>query len=55
MPEVPGIKDMTFINLGLTDREEDHIVAVLQTLTDGFTTPYPDLNTYTGIVCQQSK
>jgi cytochrome c peroxidase len=23
-------------------------VTFLQTLTDGFTTPYPDINTYTG-------
>ena len=28
--------------------EEDQIVAFLQTLTDGFTTPFPDANTYTG-------
>jgi hypothetical protein len=46
---------MTFGNLGLTDGEEDQIVAFLQTLTDGFTTPYPDLDTYTGSVCQQPK
>jgi cytochrome c peroxidase len=28
--------------------EEDQIVAFLQTLNDGFTTPYPDIGTYTG-------
>ncbi len=28
--------------------EEDEIVAFLQTLSDGYTTPYPDVNTYTG-------
>jgi hypothetical protein len=32
----------------LTDTEENQIVAFLQTLTDGFTTPYPDINTFTG-------
>jgi cytochrome c peroxidase len=48
MPEVPNNMDMTVGNLGLTDQEENLIVAFLQTLTDGFTTPYPDINTYTG-------
>jgi cytochrome c peroxidase len=49
MPEVPGsTEDMTVGNLMLTDQEEDQIVAFLQTLTDGYTTPYPDINTYTG-------
>jgi cytochrome c peroxidase len=32
----------------LTDQEENQIVKFLQTLNDGYTTPYPDLNTYTG-------
>jgi len=48
MPEVPGTKDMTIGKLGLTDHEEDQLVAFLATLTDGFTTPFPDANTYTG-------
>jgi len=48
MPEVPNNIDMTTGNLGLTDQEEDQIVAFLQTLTDGFTRPYPNLDTYTG-------
>ena len=48
MPEVPGTKDMTIGKLGLTDHEEDQIVAFLKTLTDGYTTPFPDANTYTG-------
>jgi cytochrome c peroxidase len=48
MPEVPNNIDMTVGNLALTDQEEDQIVAFLQTLTDGFTTPYPDRNTFTG-------
>jgi cytochrome c peroxidase len=48
MPEVPGTKDMTIGKLGLTAHEEDQLVAFLQTLTDGFTTPFPDANTYTG-------
>jgi cytochrome c peroxidase len=48
IPEVPQTKDMTIGKLGLTDLEEDEIVAFLKTLTDGFTTPYPDSNTFTG-------
>ena len=39
---------MTTGNLGLTDKEEDQIVAFLQTLTDGFTRPYPNRDTFTG-------
>ena len=48
VPEVPQTKDMTVGSLGLTAAEEDQIVAFLQTLTDGFTKPYTDFNTYTG-------
>jgi cytochrome c peroxidase len=48
-PEVPQNLDMTTGNLGLTDTEENQIVTFLQTLNDGFTTPYPDINTYTGV------
>jgi cytochrome c peroxidase len=48
MPEVPNNIDMTVGNLALTDREEDLIVVFMKTLTDGFTTPYPDRNTFTG-------
>jgi cytochrome c peroxidase len=48
-PEVPGATvDMTIGSLGLTDKEEDQIVAFLKTLSDGHTRPYPDLTTYTG-------
>jgi cytochrome c peroxidase len=48
-PEVPGpTEDMTVGKLNLTDHEEDLIVIFLQTLTDGFTTPFPDRNTYRG-------
>jgi cytochrome c peroxidase len=47
-PEVTQNIDMTTGNLGLTDVEENQIVAFLMTLNDGFTTPYPDINTYTG-------
>ena len=47
-PEVPNNIDMTTGNLGLTDHEEDLIVAFLETLTDGYTRPYPDRDTYTG-------
>ena len=46
--EVPQNQDMTVGKLGLTDSEENQIVKFLQTLTDGFTTPYPDINTFTG-------
>ena len=48
MPEVVNNMDCTTGNLGLTDEEEDLIVIFLQTLTDGFTTPYPNINTFTG-------
>jgi cytochrome c peroxidase len=48
MPEVPNNIDMTTGNLGLTDQEENLIVTFMQTLTDGFTTPYPDITTFTG-------
>jgi cytochrome c peroxidase len=47
-PEVPNNIDMTVGDLDLTDHEEDLIVTFMQTLTDGFTTPYPDRNTFTG-------
>ncbi len=48
MPEVKNNIDMTTGKLGLTDREENQIVAFLQTLTDGFTRPYPDSDKFTG-------
>ncbi|MCU1296280.1 MAG: Cytochrome c peroxidase family protein [Acidobacteriaceae bacterium] len=48
MPEVKNNLDMTTGMLGLTDQEENQIVAFLQTLTDGFTTPYPNRDTFTG-------
>jgi cytochrome c peroxidase len=50
-PEVLNNEDMTVGKLGLTDTEENQIVAFLQTLTDGYNTPYPDINTFTG-TCQ---
>jgi cytochrome c peroxidase len=49
MPEVKNNLDMTVGMLGLNDTEENQLVAFLQTLTDGFTTPYPNINTYTGV------
>ncbi len=49
MPEVKNNLDMTTGNLGLSDMEENQIVAFLQTLTDGFTRAYPDINTFTGV------
>ncbi len=48
MPEVRNNMDMTTGNLGLTDEEENQIVAFLQTLTDGFTRPYANSDTFTG-------
>jgi hypothetical protein len=48
MPEVPATKDKTIGNLQLTGQEEDLIVIFLQTLTDGFTRPYANRDTFTG-------
>src|SRR5438309_5452559 len=48
MPEVKNNLDMTTGNLAMTDLEENQVVAFLQTLTDGFTKPYPNRNTFTG-------
>ena len=48
-PEVKNNEDMTIGKLGLSDQEENQIVAFLQTLTDGYTTPYPDINKFTGV------
>jgi hypothetical protein len=39
---------MTVGDLHLTDQEENQIVKFLQTLSDGYTIPYPDIKTYTG-------
>jgi cytochrome c peroxidase len=47
-PEVQNNKDMTIGMLNLSDHEEDLIVIFLQTLTDGFTRPYPNSDTFTG-------
>jgi cytochrome c peroxidase len=48
MPEVRNNLDHTVGMLGLTDHEEDLIVIFMQTLTDGFTKPYPNRDTFTG-------
>ena len=48
MPEVANNIDMTSGNLGLTDKEEDQVVTFLQTLSDGFTRPYLNSDTFTG-------
>ena len=48
MPEVPDNVDMTVGKIGLTNHEEDLIVTFLQTLTDGFIAPYPDIKAYSG-------
>jgi len=48
MKEVPNNLDTTTGMLGLTDHEEDQIVAFLETLSDGFTAPYPNSDTFTG-------
>jgi cytochrome c peroxidase len=47
-PEVTANLDMTIGKLGLSDGEENQIVAFLQTLTDGVTKPYTDFNTFEG-------
>src|SRR4029077_4078305 len=49
--EVPNqqIIDMTTGMLGLTDQEENQIVAFLQTLTDGFDPANPTVSTYKNI------
>jgi cytochrome c peroxidase len=47
-PEVSANMDMTIGKLGLTDQEENQIVKFLEMLNDGYTTPYPDINKYTG-------
>ena len=47
-PEVRNNIDMTSGNLGLTDEEENQIVVFLQTLSDGFTKPYPNRDAYKG-------
>jgi cytochrome c peroxidase len=57
MYEVPNNLDNTTGMLGLTDKEEDQIVAFLETLTDGFTAPYPNSDTFTGacMTCNPAK
>ena len=49
MPEVSNNLDMTIGMLGLSDAEENQLVAFLQTLTDGYTRPYPGINAFTGM------
>jgi cytochrome c peroxidase len=49
MPEVPNNVDTTTGSLGLTDQEEDQIVAFLQTLTDGYNPANPTVSTYKNI------
>jgi cytochrome c peroxidase len=49
VPEVPNNIDTTTGNLGLTDKEEDQIVKFLETLSDGFTRPYANSDTFTGV------
>jgi hypothetical protein len=48
-PEVLNNIDMTTGALGLTDTEENQIVAFLQTLTDGFDPNNPTVSTYKNI------
>jgi cytochrome c peroxidase len=49
MPEVRNNIDMTVGHLGLTDQEENQIVAFMQTLTDGFDPLHPTVSTYKNI------
>lgn len=51
-PEVTNNLDMTTGKLGLTDEEENQIVAFLETLTDGYSIPYPNRDTFTGSCMQ---
>jgi cytochrome c peroxidase len=48
-PEVVNNIDMTTGALGLTDQEENQIVAFLQTLTDGYNPANPSVSTYKNI------
>ncbi len=48
-PEVPNNIDMTTGSLGLTDQEENQIVAFLKTLTDGYDPANPTVSTYKNI------
>ena len=48
-PEVKNNIDMTTGALGLTDTEENQIVAFLQTLTDGYNPANPSVSTYKNI------
>jgi hypothetical protein len=47
-PEVRNNVDMTVGKLGLTDQEENQLVAYLLTLTDGFSRTYPNQDVYSG-------
>jgi len=49
MPEVKNNIDMTTGALGLTDTEENQIVAFLQTLVDGYNPANPRVSTYKNI------
>src|ERR1700756_363392 len=57
MKEVPNNLDTTTGMLGLTDEEENQIVAFLEILSDGFTAPYPNSDTFTGgcMTCTPAK
>jgi len=44
-PEIPQNKDTTIGNLGLTNEQEDQLVAFLETLTDGYE-PQPNANSH---------
>ncbi len=48
MPEVPNNVDDTIGDLGLTDQEEDQLVAFLETLSDGYSVPYRNRDLFTG-------
>ena len=48
-PEVPNNIDMTTGDLGLTDTEENQIVAFMRTLTDGYNPANPAVSTYKNI------
>jgi cytochrome c peroxidase len=45
-PEVSENLSMNIGRLGLTEAEENQVVAFLRTLTDGYTRPYTDANSF---------
>ena len=53
LPEVSANLNMNIGHLGLTDAEENQLVAFLKTLTDGYTKPYTDANSFRSTAAAQ--